>query len=463
MKPILKLILVLCITSVSFVTQAQATNLTLMWKYKTDDYMDVSDTSSSPCLEDIDGDGRLEIFIGSKDGCMYAFKYNGTLLWKFKTNGGIASSPAVVDINSDGKYEVVFGSCDGNLYVIDAKSGKLVWKFTVDEPSEKWNDIITSPAIADINGDSSLEIVFASFNGKVYAIKENGTVLWEYDVKKDLSLILWLKMIIIHKSLKFGIGMVSSPSLADVNGDGYMEVFIGSRMKTVFALSGKDGHLLWKYEAKYDLDSSPAIADIDKDGELEVIIGSGEVPPKRSIFSIDFYGSSDNTIYVFDGKSGRIEWKYQTGGGLDASPTVADIDNDGYLEIIEGTLLDRSIYALNHDGSLLWKFQTGGCIYSTAAVADVNGDGKLEVVVGSKDGNLYILNGSNGDFLTKYVAEGRVCSSPAVADIDGDGRLEIVFGGGKSVYVLKTEGRSETPWKMYKHDPQHTGLYSAGI
>ena len=63
-----------------FVTHAQA--FTLMWKYETDGYMDVSDTSSSPCLEDVDGDGKLEIVFASFNGKVYALRDDGTVLWK---------------------------------------------------------------------------------------------------------------------------------------------------------------------------------------------------------------------------------------------------------------------------------------------------------------------------------------------------------------------------------------------
>src|SRR5690606_28771224 len=71
---------------------------------------------SSPVLS-LEGK-ELTIFIGSTNGYLYALDVqNGTLKWKFKTNGPIRSTPSLYN----GK--VFFGSWDTYIYALDQKNG----------------------------------------------------------------------------------------------------------------------------------------------------------------------------------------------------------------------------------------------------------------------------------------------------------------------------------------------------
>jgi hypothetical protein len=73
-------------------------------------------------------------------------------------------------------------------------------------------------------------------------------------------------------------------------------------------------------------------------------------------------------------------------GGLEgwlSSPAVADLDKDGFPEIIAAR--DRTLYVWHSDGSLFWKGATStlGRIWAPPVVADLDADGRLEVAVGS--------------------------------------------------------------------------------
>ncbi|MCL4552352.1 MAG: VCBS repeat-containing protein, partial [Candidatus Marsarchaeota archaeon] len=79
---------------------------------------------------------------------------------------------------------------------------------------------------------------------------------------------------------------------------------------------------------------------------------------------------------------------------VQSSPAVADLDGDGWLEIVVGTgtyypNVGNYVTAFRHDGSILWRTTTGGQVVGSPAIGDVNGDGALEVVVGSEDHNIY--------------------------------------------------------------------------
>ena len=86
------------------------------------------------------------------------------------------------------------------------------------------------------------------------------------------------------------------------------------------------------------------------------------------------------------------------------SSPVVGVDGTIYIGSYDGNL-----YALKPNGPLKWNFRTGGSASSPAVGADGT------VYVGSDDGNLYAIDSGTG------------------------------------------QGLANSPWPMFRHDPQHTG------
>lgn len=101
----------------------------------------IADPDYRPVTADLDGDGVKEILYTANDGQVHCFSLDGTEhgAWPFALNSrttsviSFASRPAAVDLNGDGKLEVIFAtytpqgqnSVRGKLYVLDYTGKKL--------------------------------------------------------------------------------------------------------------------------------------------------------------------------------------------------------------------------------------------------------------------------------------------------------------------------------------------------
>lgn len=126
---------------------------------------------SSAALANLDDDTNLEVVIGSNDGKIYCFDgRTAAIQWTYQTAGSVYSSPAIGDVDADGRYEVVVGSNDGKIYCLDARTGILQWTY------QTGGAVISSPALAN-RGDSGLAIYVGSKDGYLYLLDGNGNYI----------------------------------------------------------------------------------------------------------------------------------------------------------------------------------------------------------------------------------------------------------------------------------------------
>ncbi|MBU0761899.1 MAG: VCBS repeat-containing protein [Candidatus Altiarchaeota archaeon] len=134
--------------------------------------------------EDLNGDGRDEIFIGtiyrsagSNKVCRK--KYNepanvivlnpdGTLLWNYQTNGGVLAI-AVGDVEEDSKPEVAVGAYPA-LHLL-SNDGRLLWSDTTHV-----NTYVEDVVVLDLDDDGKEEVVAASAD--VTAFDQGGKPMW---------------------------------------------------------------------------------------------------------------------------------------------------------------------------------------------------------------------------------------------------------------------------------------------
>ena len=154
--------------------------------------------------------------------------------------------------------------------------------------------------------------------------------------------------------------------------------------------------------------STPTVGDLDLDGVPEVVV------------------NVNNTLHVFDGASGNVE--FTAGSGIDAQSGTAlgDIDGDGYGDIVTSTgscYSDHNAQAFDKAGQQLWSTNIGSVCETYPVIQDLEGDGDVEVIF-----NHYVLDGATGAVQATLAISGSDnWGAPAAADMDGDGVMEIML------------------------------------
>ncbi|MFT5686558.1 MAG: hypothetical protein ACI8RZ_007514, partial [Myxococcota bacterium] len=255
-----------------------------------------------------------------------------------------------------------------------------------------------------------------------------------------------------------------APALADLDGDGVVEVILGP-----YVFSGVDGSLIKKgqgdtgrYYAYSEMGLHAIVTDIEGDGQQEIIAGRtvynsdvstrctgegiGDGFSAAADLDMDGVGEflvvSNGQVATFEGTDCSLIHTWSLlGGGTGGPPTISDYDGDGFPEI---GLVDASTYTVYEaDGTLLWSASvTDESSHATGSVVfDFEGDGFPEVVYGDEV-TLWVYDGRDGTVrLREDSRESRTLHEfPTVADVDGDGSAEIIMVNGGSHYGTDAYG-----------------------
>jgi uncharacterized repeat protein (TIGR01451 family) len=461
---------------------------------------------SSPVVADINNDGANELLIAG-GSYVNGWDRNGALLPGFPLNTGdlrIMGQLALGDLDSDGDLEIVAGT---RTSIPGGQGRVFVWhhngilangwpKSVAWDPQYSNNDSwVSSVALADIDGDHALEILASTTNNATTlpGDGENPPPIPNlYAWHADGSLVTgnWPNWHTVA-------GFYGTIAAGDLNGDGIADVIAGRDHHYLNAYSSAGISITgWpiqtflnsnsgNYQTDYRVvhgSSAPILADLDGDGKTECIVVGFEDGPGNSVVILN----SALLVFEPDGKR-RVGWESAAlGNGIldnhDPSfltPAVADLDNDGQLEIIV-TTFDGWIRAYKENKTVLWAYNyaQGTSLSPTEPViGDINGDGRLEILFGTFVTSLSDLHYNGPVGLWALKADGTVMpgfplpvptpgirGAPTLADLDGDGKLEIMAASREGeVFVwdtLTTYDPSQLPWPTGRHDLRRSGTYT---
>ena len=436
-------------------------------------------SESTPALGDLDGDGDLDLLSGNSQGTFHYFENIGSASSPaFAQRTGTSnplngfqvlaedSSPSFVDLDGDGDLDLLATGYESFLTssaigYFENTGSALNPAFVQPSPSPfEAIRIGGSPfngvASADLDGDGDPDVVAGQDDGQFVLYENTGSPLspafstgeGEGEVLPDLD-----------------GGSVAPPALADLDGDGDLDLHWGG-------LGGGFGSLVsWGSPAPAaffgplgDLDAGTdarfAFGDLDGDGDLDAVAGSGA-----------------GTLAYYQNTGSRVAPSYVEKLGTDnpfiglgatgygpSTPVLADLDSDGDLDLLTGRSNGRFTYLTNTGDATSPAFAsapdpTGGYDVgdnSSPALTDLDGDGDLDLIASDVvqfGGAVYLENTGSATNPTFALASSNPFSSLinpyplslAAADLDHDGDYDAVFAGVMEPAYLENTGTATNP------------------
>ncbi|MDP6776730.1 MAG: PQQ-binding-like beta-propeller repeat protein, partial [Candidatus Latescibacteria bacterium] len=238
--------------------------------------------------------------------------------------------------------EIAVGTGDGQVVLL-GKEGALLWE--ADLGAE-----VRAVHLSDVAGGMLLaggrDTALTCFDGE-------GQVRWKRTFAMSHG---------VHQN-------VNQAEAVDLEGDGNTAILLATDGWMVWALT-PDNEVIWQRQIKHHAAKSFVIADVDGDGRQEILVGT------------EYFYSN---LLAPDG---TIRWVMH-GGPCFAALELADLNGDGFLESVCGSM-DGNVYAADsRTGEVLWTSNLGDDVRYGFAV-DVGG--RPTVVAGSESGNVALLD-----------------------------------------------------------------------
>lgn len=482
--------------------------------------------TASPTFVDLDRDGRTEMILGTDDGDVHAYRSDMSELPGFPVHTPVSAwwpdgsptaaadgisvhragvtigGPAIGDLDGDGDLEVVATDLDGGVTVwshagTPLASMRVDPDYSRDDPSaqDQYNrtkpSFTSSPALGDLDGDGTLEIVAAANDRHVYAWRGDGSVVAGFpalvvDEAKVTAIDPTTHRVTFApgSGVREGGELLATPALGDLDGDGRLEIVVGAQEEYVeppnvgdgaaaLALLGAtgnagnsrvyalraDGSLVDGWPVKVAMMQTELLPTIGNGVAMPAAIG--DVAPTHPGPEI-VVGSAAGPLYVFDNTGASI---YGTGSN------GADIP---LLWTAGVGLEDQGMFGANRNSQDLVASMLG---FGGPSFGDLDGDGVRDVTAPTAGLTRLIdllvpdLQLANDDQLSMWNGTTRLALpgsprttpdlaffvAPAVGDIDGDGRAESVAANGLyTVSAYDGSGIAPAGW------PKLTGGWAVG-
>ncbi|HTE23804.1 beta strand repeat-containing protein [Flavitalea sp.] len=379
-------------------------------------------------------------------------------------------SPTVADLDGDGIPEILTVRAGGAGLTYFKGDGSNLSKNTIDYNIQlpvRVTQSTMQPAVADVDRDGLPEVIVLGNDGFVYVFNNvsGSSGIYKYRSLEPVS-------------TRFASG---SPRLADINEDGVPEIIVGldvfqfnfgqnRLLKAVTGSAtapyGKDGFDWGNDVVVIDIMSSNPGKEIVAGSQvygvnlatgittvlanLSTIAGAGVIPANNdgpsAVADLDNDGQLDivypngTDLIVWDPASAILKMKiaYNNNGVLYMGmPTIANVYDEktldakavNYPEIIFNARYVMHAFNLNKTTGPVWSLvTTDGSAETSVTAFDLNGDGVQEIIYNDET-NIRVINGnkaSPSDVATYASGTATWMEHPVVADVDNDGSAEFV-------------------------------------
>jgi hypothetical protein len=311
---------------------------------------------NAPAAADLDGDGDLDLVVGVLGGAynptrtstdnLYLLEQTAPGTFARRTTRlldgidvGSDANPALVDLDGDGDLDLVVGNRlepdragTAGLYVFRNVGTTKAPAFRAEGRLAVEAGYQFAPAFGDLDGDGDPDLVLGTFRDALVYYRNDGAKGAPRFVLADTALVRLTR------------GSHASPVLADVDGDGDLDLLAGEASGTVNYWRNDGTRTSPKSASPTsaspqftlvsdELDgihagrrSVPRLVDLDGDGDLDLVVGNEAGRPL--VFRNT--GTRRAPAFVPD-STAAVDWP------LTSAPTFADLDGDGRVDALVGT------------------------------------------------------------------------------------------------------------------------------
>lgn len=384
-------------------------------------------------VADLNGDGKPDIIVANyTDGTLSILRGNGDGTFKAQTTVTVGRGPDcinVADFNGDGIPDILLSNAvDGTLELLPGNGDGTFRAGTINRVNAPANiAVIMTTVVGDINNDGKMDVVTtatsSSSSASIYFLGNgDGTFGAAHFIDTGLQ--------------------THYLQLADVNGDGNLDVVAGSFAEGSVAVLFGRGDGSFDAPVSYPapginsaLALQPyAVDDLNGDGKPEIVA----VNPFGGFLQV-----------LVNGGNGTFHPPLSVElGNIPAAVLSADLDGDGEQDLVEANSADGTVSVLLGNGNGTFKTAqnyTVGSHPQALKLADVNGDGKLDILVGNFGDNTVgvLLGNGNGTFQAMHAfLAGSNLVAFDVGDMHQDGKLDIVVANAvvNDVGILRGNG-----------------------
>ncbi len=448
--------------------------------------------SNGAAYADLDNDGDLDLVINNIDDQVGLYRNNANnnyLQVKLKgpNNNSLGIGAKVYVKKADTiQFQQLYLARGFESSVTNVLHFGLGKNDNVDEVVVQWPD----GKISKLNNPESNKMYNVDYNTAVV-----GAVTYQNPISKKSSIDpasigidyvqkendfddFVLQLLIPQKQSTKGSGL----AVADVNGDGLDDFFVGNAAGAEAAMYTqkadgtftKTNEALWKNNAKYE-DSNALFFDADGDGDQDLYVVSAgyELDEKSPLLQDRFFVNDGKGNYTY--KKEALPTMLVSGKSVIAS----DYDGDGDMDLFVGgnvvpkkyPLAPRSYLLKNENGTFKDVTEENPSlkeigVVSEAIFTDYDNDKDLDLLVTGEWMAPTIFTNNKGSFTKNENITGLENTegwwfTASAADFDGDGDEDYVFGniGGNN----KFHPSAEKPLFIYAKDFDNNGSFDVAM
>jgi len=320
-------------------------------------------------------------------------------------------------------------------------SAEVKWQWNSSSFMPEFNQVMITPVVAQLNDDNNdgiisnldvADVIVTTYKGSAYKVPSivralsgiDGSELWQYDS-------------VLLADPRF------SPAVADLDGDGVVEVLVADGKAGVLRIANNLGLVQKEISLVGKSAGNISIADINNDGLAEILVGNSVINAAGELVfshgwsadSISFDSNNDGKQEILAAGSlydynGQLLWQF-TAQSHPWFSSIANFDNDSQPEIVLSIpgidTTEHTIALLEHNGNVKWrkdgiKSHGGG----TQAVSNFFGGEQLGIVYAGYT-SVDMLD-ANGEIVWQYLMDDMGSGKIGLSsyDFNGNGRDEVI-------------------------------------